>query len=285
MNNTEKKTHHTYEYSIDLDGDSAPAKVVRMVGKNKRVLEIGAGPGSITQHLQISGNCEIIALELDKEAIIKLSPFCKKVIKADLNNPAWANLFKKEEKFDVVVIADVLEHISNPWATLQLIPEMLNDDGYIIVSLPHVGHSSVIACLLSGDFQYGDWGLLDRTHIRFFGLKNIQTLFNEASLSIEDAEFVIVSPETSEFSSHWKSLNAETRKILSSYKHGNIYQVVIKAVPVKRSTRNRELISMDVGKPSPVFFSKLKLIVKRVIPTKYYAKIKDITRILGINGY
>jgi len=283
MEKVEKKIRHTYEYSIDLDGDSAPAKVVRMVEKNKRVLEIGAGPGSITQHMQISGNCEIVALELDEEAIIKLSPFCKKVIKADLNNPDWTNLFKKEKKFDVVVIADVLEHISNPWATLQLIPEMLNDDGYIVVSLPHIGHSAVIACLLSGDFQYGDWGLLDRTHIRFFGLKNIQTLFNEANLNIEDAEFVTVSPETSEFSSHWKSLNAETRKILSSYKHGNIYQVVVKAVPVNRSSRNRDLMSMAVGKPKPAFFNKFKLLVRKIIPTKYYGKIKDITRILGIN--
>ena len=56
---------HTYEYDIDLESDIAPARVLRMVGRNKRVLEIGAGPGSITRHLSGTLGCHVVALEID----------------------------------------------------------------------------------------------------------------------------------------------------------------------------------------------------------------------------
>lgn len=287
MMNSENNNSHTYEYPIELAGDSAPARVIRIVGQNKRVLEIGAGPGSITKYLKCKGNCSVIALEIDDDAIVKLSPFCEKVFKADLNDTTWPRLLDNEEKFDAVVIADVLEHLYNPWETLKLIPDMLNDEGYIVVSLPHVGHSAVVSCLLSEDFDYGDWGLLDRTHIRFFGLKNIQSLFNDAGLSIEEAQFVIVSPEASEFSNFWKSLNIETRTVLSTYRHSNIYQVVIKAIPTKRASRNLDLMLLPVDKPRPenAHIQELKQAVKAFLPKKYYANAKTLLRTLGIKRY
>ena len=34
------EAHHNYEYSVDAEAQTAPAKVVRMVGENKKVLEI-----------------------------------------------------------------------------------------------------------------------------------------------------------------------------------------------------------------------------------------------------
>jgi len=40
---------HKYDYEIDLNDDGAPARVVRMVGRGKRVLEIGAGAGNMTR--------------------------------------------------------------------------------------------------------------------------------------------------------------------------------------------------------------------------------------------
>jgi len=204
-----------------------------------------------------------------------------------LNGTTWPVLLKNEDKFDVVVIADVLEHLYSPWDILKLLPDLLNDDGYIVVSLPHVAHNSIIACLLSEDFHYGDWGLLDKTHIRFFGLKNIQALFNDSGLNIEEAQFVIVSPEASEFSNHWAALNSDMQKTLSSYPHGNIYQVVVKVVPEIRAVSNVDLMTMQVGKPEkiPVYTQKIKAIIKSVIPKKKYAIVKRILRSLGVQGY
>ena len=80
------KQRHKYEYKLDINGPSAPAAVVRMVGEGKRVLEIGAGPGSITRVLKEHSGCRVTAIELDEEAIKKLSPFCEHVYQSDLND-------------------------------------------------------------------------------------------------------------------------------------------------------------------------------------------------------
>jgi 2-polyprenyl-3-methyl-5-hydroxy-6-metoxy-1,4-benzoquinol methylase len=223
---------HNYEYEIDTSSKTAPANVVRLVGQRKRVLEIGCGPGSITRILAQQGQCRVTGLELDPEAIKKVSPYCEVIMQADLNSSEWPSLFNDVEKFDVVVAADVLEHLYDPWKALQRMATFINVNGYLVVSLPHVGHAAVMSCLINGDFEYRNWGLLDRTHIRFFGLKNIEDLFSQANLKIIEASYVTKTPEETEFSAGWSKLSSTLQDALMSSKHAAVYQVVVKAVPI-----------------------------------------------------
>ena len=156
--------HSDYVYEVDKDSNSAAARVINMVGQDKNVLEIGAGPGSITKYLYSRGRCRIQAIEIDPESIKKLKPYCERVHQADLNDIHWPEILDEQKKFEVVVAADVLEHIYDPWTTLKVMKGLIDDDGYLVISIPHIGHSAVIACLLNEDFEYRDWGLLDRTH-------------------------------------------------------------------------------------------------------------------------
>jgi len=223
---------HNYEYEVDTASETAPANVVRLVGQNKRVLEIGCGPGSITKLLAQQSQCRVTGLELDPEAIKKVVPFCETVMQADLNSPEWPRLLDGAERFDVVVAADVLEHLYDPWTTLQRMVPLISKDGYLVISLPHVGHAAVASCLINGDFEYRDWGLLDRTHIRFFGLRNIEDLFARAGLKIIEARYVVKPPEDTEFAQGWSKLPSAVKAALSSSAHAHVYQVVVKAVPL-----------------------------------------------------
>ncbi len=222
---------HNYEYEVDASSETAPANVLRMVGKSKRVLEIGCGPGSITKILAQQGGCQVTGLELDPEAIKIVMPYCAQVIRADLNSSEWPSLLDGIERFDVVVAADVLEHLYDPWTALQRMAPLINSNGYLVISLPHVGHAAVMSCLINGDFEYRDWGLLDRTHIRFFGLKNMEALFTQAKLKIIEARYVIKPPEETEFEAGWSRLSSTLQDALMSSKYSEVYQVVIKAVP------------------------------------------------------
>lgn len=228
--NTE--TSHKYEYAVDLNAQTAPAYVVHLVGSSKRVLEVGCGPGSITKLMAEHGHCRVTALELDPEAITKVAPYCEAIMQADLNSSEWPCLLDGVEAFDVVVAADVLEHLYDPWTTLRQMIPLINSHGYLVISLPHVGHAAVVSCLINGNFEYRDWGLLDRTHIRFFGLKNIEELFAQADLKIIEVKYVVKPPEETEFAASWSRLSATVQDALKSSDHADVYQVVVKAVPL-----------------------------------------------------
>lgn len=226
---------HKYEYQFDIQGPTAPARVVRMVGENKRVLEIGAGPGSMTRALKGANNCSVVAVERDESAIESLSSHCDKVIRLDLNDPDWPHYLDDEAGFDVLVCADVLEHVYNPAEVLSGIARFLDQGASLVVSLPHVGHSAIHACLYESDFEYRDWGLLDRTHIRFFGITNIIELFSRAGLKIVEAEFVTCEPEETEFAARWDRLPKSLKEQLRANPFGLVYQVVLRAVPFASS--------------------------------------------------
>lgn len=222
---------HKYEYTVDVHGDTAPARVVRLIGREKKVLEIGAGPGSIARLLRDHGNCQVTGLEVDPKAIKKLAMCCERVYQVDLNDTSWAECIRSDGQFDVVLAADVLEHLYNPLAVLNAMKGLISGQGCIVVSLPHVAHSAIVACLMEEDFEYRDWGLLDRTHIRFFGIKNMQALFDQAGLKIVHAEFVLRAPEATEFAEQWGKMTENTRLALATNPFGEVYQVVLKAVP------------------------------------------------------
>lgn len=245
-----KKTRHTYEYEIDLSSDTAPSRVLGMVKPGSRVLEIGAGPGSITKRLLGTLNCDVVALEVEATAIEKLREFCPKVYDLDLNDPAWVEFLKKNEGvFDYVIAADVLEHVYDPWVVLGGMKELLNKTGSVILSLPHVGHAAVLGCLVDEDMEYGPWGLLDRTHVRFFGIKNVQSLYESQGMKIEEAQFVVRTPVMTEFTHRWQGLPEDVQAALQRNQFSHVYQVVSRGVPAERSKNDIDLMRLPVIKP------------------------------------
>jgi SAM-dependent methyltransferase len=88
--------------------------------------------------------------------------------------------------FDCIVFNDVLEHVVDPWTTLRRAKEFLAPGGRVVASIPNVRHYIVVRDLLvHGRWEYADWGVLDRTHLRFFTRASIEELFDSADLEIE----------------------------------------------------------------------------------------------------
>jgi len=253
-----RDTSIKYDYEFDLQGGSAAANIIRMVRDGSSVLDIGAGPGSITRELKLRRNCRITALDIDHQHVERLAEFCDAAYQVDLNDSAWPKIFEGHDRFDAVIATDVLEHLWDPWETLSLMRGLINDDGEIIISLPHVGHCVIAACLINEDFDYRDDGLLDRTHLRFFGLKNIQSLVNDAGLNIVDAQFVVRAPESTELFDQWSRLSSDAQKFLSSHKYANVYQVVLKAKNNDREHKNVNLES--IGREEPHVGTIVRLI-------------------------
>lgn len=270
---------HNYEYDVDSSSATAPANVVRLVGTGKRVLEIGCGPGSITKILAKESQCRVTGLELDVDAIRLATPYCEHIYQADLNAENWPALLDGTDRFDVVVAADVLEHLYDPWTTLKRMVPLIKEDGYIVISLPHAGHAAIISCLINGDFEYRNWGLLDRTHIRFFCLKNIEDLFAQANLKIMEVGYVVKQPEETEFAEQWAQLASSTQHTLRQSEHANIYQVVVKAVPTERPGAAIPLKkTTGTNKKIYLFHPQLVPSLKRAIGSHLPPKLKNMLR-------
>ena len=221
---------HRYAHEIDPNGGSAAARLARMVAPGQRVLELGTGPGTVTRILHSKG-CKVTGVEMDPETLAMCAPFCERTLQANLEDPTWhASLAC--EKFDVVLCADVLEHLRDPRPLLTLLPQFLNDTGCVLMSLPNASHLSVVASLMAGRFPYQSKGLLDTTHLRFFGRDDIDALLRECGLLWQQWQTVQVDPAQAELSHFWNQLDASEQDYLrAKCTDGLVYQHVVKAYP------------------------------------------------------
>lgn len=79
---------------------------------------------------------------------------------------------------DILIYADVLEHLDNPWQHLADVNTLCSPTAMIVASVPNFFHHSAMKLISHGRFDYEEWGVLDFTHKRFFGFENIIELFN-----------------------------------------------------------------------------------------------------------
>jgi O-antigen biosynthesis protein len=148
---------------LDAHGPQAPL----------RVLEIGCACGATL--LEIKNRypkTEIYGIELN-EGAAAVGRCIADIRPMNAEEP----LDYPEDYFDYVITADVLEHLVDPWRVVSNVRPHLKETGTLIASIPNIMHVSVMRGLLNGRFTYQDAGLLDRTHLRFFTLAEIDHLF------------------------------------------------------------------------------------------------------------
>lgn len=93
-----------------------------------------------------------------------------------------------DRPFDVVVCADVLEHLTSPEAMLARIHQWLHLDGILLVSLPNIANISIRAALLAGRFRYTDRGILDRSHFSFYTRSSARELLERSDFRVTSVQ-------------------------------------------------------------------------------------------------
>lgn len=153
----------------------AQAAVVALAGGPGRVLELGASTGYVTDALVAHGH-EVTPLEFDRDALQVLAARHPRAAWCDLEDVATLAPHSATS-WEVVVVADVLEHLREPAAVLAWARDHLAAQGRLVVSLPNIAYWRVRRQLLGGRFTMTDVGILDRTHLRFFTLDTAEALF------------------------------------------------------------------------------------------------------------
>jgi methionine biosynthesis protein MetW len=150
-----------------------------------RFLEIGCGEGATLEYVKRLGASYVAGVDICADAIDGASRRGLDVaIAADIEKD---ELPFSDKEFDCIIMADVLEHLVDPWDTLKRLAACMKDDGYMLLSIPNVRYYRVLRDLiLFGEWAYSDSGVLDNTHLRFFTLKEIKKLLEQAGLEISN---------------------------------------------------------------------------------------------------
>jgi 2-polyprenyl-3-methyl-5-hydroxy-6-metoxy-1,4-benzoquinol methylase/Skp family chaperone for outer membrane proteins len=231
---------HRYAHEIDPNGGSAAAVLARMVEPGQRVLELGTGPGTVTRILHAKG-CMVTGVEMDPETLATCAPFCERTVQANLEDPQWAAPLAGE-RFDAIICADVLEHLRDPRPLLNQLHGFLKPGGSVLMSLPNASHLTVVASLLGGRFPYQKNGLLDHTHLKFYGREDLDALLRECGLLWQHWHTVQVDPAQAELKAYWHLLDEETQAFLKAKcADGDVYQHVVRAQPATENSHLQKL--------------------------------------------
>jgi 2-polyprenyl-3-methyl-5-hydroxy-6-metoxy-1,4-benzoquinol methylase len=219
---------HAFRYTeFQPDPGSTHSKIVALVPPASRVLEFGCATGYMSEVLKNELGCTVTGVEIDPEAAALAEQHTERVIVGDAEKIDYAAELAGEE-FDVVLFADVLEHLKEPGDVLRRVRQFIAENGVVIASIPNVAHGSVRLALLGGEFRYRDWGLLDDTHLRFFTRSSIQDLFEETGYVVthwvrqrlDVGETEISVPQVPDAVREWLASDPET----------TTYQFVLRAL-------------------------------------------------------
>jgi 2-polyprenyl-3-methyl-5-hydroxy-6-metoxy-1,4-benzoquinol methylase len=162
----------------------------------KKILDIGCASGA--NWVGFTG--EVYGVELNSDAATRAKKILKEVVSVDIES---ADLPFEKNAFDCLVLADVLEHLYDPWQALEKLKKHLKPKGFALVSIPNVRHYSVLKSLLfRGEFNYKESGILDVDHVRFFTKKSMLQMLKKA-----DFECIEVRQKISA-TNEYKILNA-----------------------------------------------------------------------------
>ena len=112
-----------------LDDDKRRALQFKKEIKNKKVLDFGCGWGKFLNFIKKDAS-KVYGVELRNECI-------KHINKNYKNIPVFKNIEEINEKFDVITIFHVLEHMPHQVETIKILKKFLKPSGKLIIEVPH----------------------------------------------------------------------------------------------------------------------------------------------------
>ncbi len=142
------------------------------------VLDVGCGAGHLAALAEAAGH-EVTGV--DVEAGVGVAGRMTHFVPADLDRGLPDGI---GGPFDLVVLADVLEHLRHPETLLAAVVELLRPAGEVFVSVPNFGHWYPRLRTTAGRFDYDDRGIRDRAHARFFTERSFRRLLGSSGLEL-----------------------------------------------------------------------------------------------------
>lgn len=189
----------SFNYALDneLMLNWYPERILKLARGNS-LLELGLGHGytslkfseSFSRHLLIEGSEKIIDQFNEKHRNHKIE-----IIQS------YFEAFDTTEKFDVIVMGFILEHVDDPEIILRRFRRFLSPNGSIFITVPNsealnkrfgfeAGLIENMSMLSKADLDLG--------HKRLFTVKSLETLVRNQGYSIKETEGIFLKPVTTQ---------------------------------------------------------------------------------------
>ena len=126
----------------------------------------------------------VIGFEYSADAAAVARQRIDRVVQGDIERADFAGLGIAPGSIDGLLLADVLEHLYDPWSLLLRLRPFLAPNAQIVASIPNARNLVLLSELAAGDFGYVEAGLLDVTHIRFFTKRNMLQMFADTGYEV-----------------------------------------------------------------------------------------------------
>ena len=220
------------------------------------MLDLGCGSGAIGRYLQTLHNNSaqqqdgvvIDGLTISADEAKLASSHYRRVEVADLDSVHLPSLFEVAS-YDIIICADVLEHIRQADRVLNECKQLLAPAGRVLLSIPNIAYSGLIAELMAGEFLYRPEGLLDETHIHFYTRQSLQRFLTEQGWASEHLETIERALPESEFRSAFDALPSPVANYLLALPDALTYQFIAIIRPLSPGERAATTATPAVAAP------------------------------------
>ncbi|MDF1699473.1 MAG: class I SAM-dependent methyltransferase [Saprospiraceae bacterium] len=132
-------------------------------GTPKRVMEIGCAEGGVLKAFVEQGSTYCLGIELSQARVEIAKNFQEDAIKQGKLDFISTNIYdfqlQDNEKFDLIILKDVIEHIHDQDKFMKIVGEFLTSDGYIFYGfpswrMPYGGHQQMCTSKLGSKLPY-----------------------------------------------------------------------------------------------------------------------------------
>jgi len=147
-----------------------------------RILDIGCSNGAFAASVKEQNKAEVWGIEYMPEEAEK----ARQKLDTVFSGPCEDFIDElPNDYFDAIYCNDVLEHLVDPYSVLDRLRSKLSDSGILISSIPNIRfHSVLIPLIFKKQFEYQSFGVMDRTHLRFFTKKSIRNMYENLGYEI-----------------------------------------------------------------------------------------------------
>jgi 2-polyprenyl-3-methyl-5-hydroxy-6-metoxy-1,4-benzoquinol methylase len=149
------------------------------------VLDIGCGGGATGKAIKEKfPGTRVVGVEMNPHAAEHARRSLDRVACARVEDVEPPRDFPGE-RFDTVLLLDVLEHMYDPWNALVRIRAWLAPGARVVASVPNVRNLATLSQIAGGHFDYDANGVLDITHVRFFTRATLRDLFAQTGYDVQ----------------------------------------------------------------------------------------------------